>query len=134
MSADQPDLMQAPGRPAPTVLVVDDDPEITDVIRAALEDAGYRVLTALGGAALQLAHERVPSLILLDVMMPEMDGVEMSQRLRADPSTARIPIIAMSAQGRLQVASAVMPVNDRLPKPFKLPDLYLVVERWIGQA
>ncbi|HTD78291.1 MAG TPA: response regulator, partial [Chloroflexota bacterium] len=91
---------------------------------------GYTVLCAVDGAALGVARERQPDVILLDILMPGMDGVEVSQRLRADPATARIPIIAMSAQERLHATSSLMPVNDRLPKPFELTGLYTTVARW----
>jgi CheY-like chemotaxis protein len=120
------------GTPAPsgTVLVVDDDPAILDFVATALEDQGYTVVCAVDGAALGVARERQPDVILLDILMPGMDGVEVSQRMRADPATARIPIIAMSAQERLHATSSLMPVNDRLPKPFELMGLYTTVARW----
>jgi two-component system alkaline phosphatase synthesis response regulator PhoP len=79
------------------ILVVDDDPDIVEMLHCLLHDAGYEVATADDGAALPLAHERQPRVILLDILMPGMDGVEVSRRLRADPATAPIPIIAMSA-------------------------------------
>ncbi len=112
------------------ILVVDDDPSIVEYIQMALEDEGYLVLAAVNGAALQIAREQHPDLILLDIMMPDMDGVEVSQRLRADPVTAGIPIVAMSAQERLHASASLMPVNDRLAKPFELTALYSVVSHW----
>jgi CheY-like chemotaxis protein len=95
-----------------------------------LEDEGYEVVTAVDGAALALAHDLNPGVILLDVMMPHMDGMEVSRRLRANPATAAIPLIAMSAQHNLDVVVERMPVNDRLPKPFDLDQLYTTVARW----
>src|SRR5690348_17554431 len=80
-----------------TVLVVDDDPSIIALIETALADEGYQVMAAVGAGALTVAHDRQPDLILLDIMMPGMDGVEVSQRLRTDETTASIPIVAMSA-------------------------------------
>lgn len=115
-------------------MVVDDDPSITALIETALEDVGYQVVAAVGAGALTVAHDRQPNLILLDIMMPGMDGVEVSQRLRTDETTAAIPIVAMSAHGRLQATTSVMPVNDRLSKPFELKQLYDVVARWIQKA
>ena len=112
------------------VLVVDDDPFIVDFIETALEDEGYQVLTTVNGGALQLARDLHPDVILLDIMMPGMDGVEVSRRLRADPVTADIPIVVMSAQDRLRATAALMPINDRLPKPFDLERLYETVARW----
>ena len=117
-----------------TVLVVDDDPDIIDFLETALEDAGYLVLAAVGAESLGVAHETQPDVILLDINMPGMNGVEVSQRLRDDPVTADIPIVVMSAQDRLQATGALMPVNDRLPKPFDLARLYDVVARWVAAA
>ena len=117
-----------------TVLVVDDDPSITEFLEMALEDAGYQVLAAVGGAALQVAHDRHPDVILLDIMMPEMDGVEVSQHLHTDPVTADIPIIAMSAHERLRNLAGRMSAEDELPKPFHCQDLYATVARWMPSA
>jgi CheY-like chemotaxis protein len=114
-----------------TVLVVDDDPGIVHFLDMALEDEGYRVLVAADGEALQVAHDLRPNLILLDILMPDMDGVEVSQRLRADPVTAGIPIVVMSAQDRLHSAAALMPIDDQLPKPFTLDRLFSILDRWI---
>lgn len=116
-----------------TVLVVDDDPGIVSLLEVVLEDDGYSVLAAVGGAALQVAHDQHPDLVLLDIMMPGMDGVEVSQRLRADPQTADIPIVVMSAHDRLRATSSRMPVNDSLPKPFEMSDLCATVARWVQE-
>jgi len=117
-----------------TVLVVDDDPDIIDFLEAALEDAGYLVLASVGAESLGVAHELHPDVILLDINMPGMNGVEVSQRLRDNPVTADIPIVVMSAQDRLQATGPLMPVNDRLSKPFDLARLYEVIARWTQVA
>jgi CheY-like chemotaxis protein len=114
-----------------TVLVVDDDPDIVDFLHVALEGLGYRVLSALDGCALSLARKDPPDLILLDLLMPGMDGVEVSQRLRAHPTTANIPIVIMSAHERLLSSAPSIAADDRLPKPFELDDLYNTVARWV---
>ncbi len=113
-----------------TVLVVDDDPLIVDFLEMALEDEGYQVLATVGSDALPLARDMQPDLILRDINMPGMDGIEVSRRLRDDPATAAIPIIVMSAQDRLRATGPLMPVDDRLPKPFELSVLYQKVARW----
>ena len=113
-----------------TILVVDDDPTITEMVQAALEMEGYTVYCAADGAALQIAHDLDPDTILLDIMMPGMDGAEVSRRLRADPVTAAIPIVVMSAHDRLQAVSGALPVDDRLAKPFDLLTLYATMARW----
>ena len=115
------------------VLVVDDDASIIAVIRDALEDEGYQVVSAVNGQALPIARDAQPGAILLDIMMPGMDGVEVSKRLRADPLTAHIPIVVMSAHSNLAARADQMPVDDRLPKPFDIDELYAIVERWTGE-
>jgi CheY-like chemotaxis protein len=113
------------------ILVVDDDPDIVEVLCCLLHDAGYEVATAHDGAVLPLARERQPRVILLDILMPRMDGVEISRRLRADPATAHIPIIALSATPQWLPA---LPVNDRRTKPFRLGHLLAKVRYWVRNS
>jgi CheY-like chemotaxis protein len=110
------------------ILVVDDDPDIAEVLRYALHDAGYQVATADHGAALALAHERQPRLILLDILMPDMEKMALSRHLLTDLATAPIPIIAMSATPQ---GLPALPVNDRLAKPFGLDHLLTKVAYWV---
>lgn len=112
-----------------TVLVVDDDQAITQFLAQALTEEGYTVLNAVDWASLELARTEQPQVILLDVMMPVLTGVEVSQRLRADPATAHIPIIAMSAHIRRPLPPGLL-VDDWLAKPFTLEQLYRVIGRW----
>ena len=81
----------------PRVLVVDDDPDIADVLVAALADAGYAVATGIDGEALEIAFSEPPDLVLLDFQMPVMDGVEVCRRLRQDPRTHDIPVVFFTA-------------------------------------
>lgn len=113
-----------------TILVVDDDPAIVAFLDAALTDEGYEVATASGAEAVRVAHEAQPALILLDLMMPGMDGIEVCHRLRADPRTAGAAIVMMSAQDRLRDTARVLPIDGRLPKPFDLDFLYATVAHW----
>jgi CheY-like chemotaxis protein len=117
-----------PGMARERILVVDDDPDIVEVLRCVLQDAGYAVAIADADAALSLAQERQPHLILLDILMPSMDGVEVIQHLRAGPATARIPIIALSATPQWL---PTLPVDDRLTKPFTLGHLLAKVRYWV---
>jgi CheY-like chemotaxis protein len=114
----------------PLVLVVDDDDEIVAFLDEAIQEVGYRVLTSVNGKALPLARDEQPSVILLDIHMPGMDGIEVSRRLRADPMTAHIPIVVMSTIERIHALSGQLAVDDRLPKPFTLDRLYSTLERW----
>ena len=112
------------------ILVADDEPLIVEFMEMALEHNGHTVIAAVGAEVLRVAETLHLDLILLDIAMPGMDGVEVSQRLRRDPLTADIPIIAMSTRQRLRSTASLMPVNDRLPKPFEVEQLYTKVARW----
>lgn len=82
-----------------SILVVDDEPNTVEFLRITLELGGYEVLEALNGtAALQQVALHQPDLVLLDVMMPEMDGLEVCRRLRADLETADLPVVILSAR------------------------------------
>lgn len=116
-----------------TVLIVDDEPAILDMLTEALEDEGYIVRTAVDGEAVYaVQHEPRPDLVLLDIRMLGMNGVEVCERLRSQPGTADIPIVVMSAQPRLSATAPGMPINDWLPKPIDLNRLYTTVARWIS--
>lgn len=114
----------------PLVLVVDDDDEIVAFLNEAIQEAGYRVLTSVDGKAIPIARDEQPDVILLDIHMPGMDGVEVSRRLRDDPATAHIPIVVMSTVERIHALGGQLAVDDRLPKPFTLDRLYSTLERW----
>ena len=113
-----------------TVLVVDDDAEIVDLLREVLEINDYRVETAIGAVTPSIAHVLRPDVILLDIHMPGLDGIEVSRRLRADPVTSAIPVIALSAAHNLPARAAEMGADDYLAKPFELAELLRHVDRW----
>jgi CheY-like chemotaxis protein len=81
------------------VLIVDDDPVIRDVVRAVLEDGSYELEEAANGDdALRAAAKRPPDLVLLDVMMPGMDGFEVATRIKADPKLAKTVVVMLTAR------------------------------------
>jgi DNA-binding response OmpR family regulator len=81
------------------ILIVDDDPAITTLLKLSFELEGHLVITATnGGEALELARQVHPAAMVVDVMMPEMDGLELIRRLRANSLTADIPIVCLSAK------------------------------------
>ena len=83
------------------VLVVDDDPDMVSVIRMSLENASYEVLEAGNGKeGIDKAKKERPDLIIMDLMMPEMDGFEACKRLKADPELDSIPILVLTAIGQ----------------------------------
>jgi CheY-like chemotaxis protein len=80
------------------ILIIEDNKDNSDLVGFLMESAGFEVLIAVDGfKGLALAAEHVPDLIVLDLMMPEMDGWEVAEKLRTDPTTAEIPIVVVSA-------------------------------------
>lgn len=109
-----------------TILIVDDNPVNLGVVVGRLEEQGYEVLVALGGEeALGRAEYAGPDLILLDVMMPGIDGFETCRRLKANPVTADIPVIFMTALGDVRDKVAAFDAGgvDYVPKPFHFEEL-----------
>ncbi len=108
------------------ILVVDDDAQVLRSIRRVLESAGFEVTTAEKGAqALEMLREDRPDVLVLDIIMPEMTGLEVCRRLRADPFLARIPILFLTAKNRpTDVAEALdAGGDDFLTKPFEVIEL-----------
>ena len=81
------------------ILVIDDEPEITEILEAFLSNAGHKVVSQNAAAqGLEMAKEYQPDMIFLDIMMPEMDGYEMCEALKADPKTEDIPVIFLTGK------------------------------------
>lgn len=103
------------------VLVVDDDTAIRRLLAEVLREEGYEVLEAAdGAAALAMARERRPHLVIMDLRMPLMNGIEAIKALRADPTLAGLSILAMSAGTVLRAEATALPVNGLIDKPFDL--------------
>ncbi|MFC4784473.1 response regulator [Nocardioides sp. MAHUQ-72] len=120
----------------PTVLVVDDDDSVREITQLALEVvAGWRVVAADRGAtALELARTLQPDAILLDVMMPEMDGPTTFRHLQADEATRDIPVILLTAKvlaGERQLWDELA-IRGVIPKPFDPMTLPTEVSRMLG--
>jgi len=114
-----------------TILVVDDEPPIVDLVRFTLEDADVRVVEASDGAeALVVARRTIPDLVLLDVHMPRLDGFEVCRQLRGDPALARIPIVMLTAAGREadRARGRAAGADEYLTKPFSPLALLALVE------
>jgi two-component system alkaline phosphatase synthesis response regulator PhoP len=107
--------------PSPQILVVDDDPDIVRLVRAYLEKAGFQVLTAHDGeTALHILRRDRPALLVLDLMLPDRDGWDITRLVRADPSLAQLPVIMLTA--RIDDADKIIGLelgaDDYITKPF----------------
>jgi len=110
--------------------VVDDDLDILDMLAGFLVDEGYQVKTALdGGEALSVASSWRPNLILLDMMMPVVDGRAFLAMQQDDADLAQVPVIAMSASSEMLTQSQDLGATALVPKPFDIDHLLASVER-----
>src|SRR5450631_360881 len=119
------------------VLVVDDDPDITEVVQEGLRNAGYDTVGALTGAeALAEVDRQCPDLVLLDQMLPDIDGVEVRRRLRETPRTRRLPIMFVTAMGgsEARVRGLALGADDYVVKPFSMRELILRVGAVLRRA
>src|SRR5262245_23687200 len=103
------------------VLIVEDEPDIRDLLAFHLEREGYQVSKCRSGAdAVRQARASPPDLMLLDLMLPEMDGLEVCRRLRGDPATASLPIVMLTAKGDEvdRILGLELGADDYVVKPF----------------
>lgn len=116
----------------PCILVVDDEPETLELVEIHLRQAGFDVIGAEDGTtALQKARARLPHLIVLDLMLPEVDGLEVCKLLRRDPTTASIPILMLTARATEvdRVLGLELGADDYVTKPFSPRELVLRVRK-----
>ncbi|MBQ7450113.1 response regulator transcription factor [bacterium] len=108
------------------ILVVDDDSAINELIKINLEMSGYIVISALDGIkGFALCKQELPDIVILDVMMPDIDGYTVAKYIRENPSTKEIPILMLTALGQLddKVKGFDIGVDDYLVKPFEIEEL-----------
>jgi len=116
----------------PKILLVDDEPDALEVLGFKLRQAGYNALLAKDGArAIALARDERPALIVLDLMLPEVDGLEVCKILRRDPNTAAIPIIVLTARAAEmdRVLGLELGADDYVTKPFSPRELLLRIKK-----
>ena len=119
------------------ILVIDDEPDAIELIEFNLKQAGYEVITAADGTeALKKARSVRPALILLDVMLPEVDGLEVCKILRRDPITADTPIIMLTAKAAEidRVLGLELGADDYVTKPFSPRELVLRVKKMLQRG
>ncbi len=118
------------------ILVVDDEPDLLELMDTNLSAAGFDVLMAASGhEALKKAREQQPGLILLDVMLPELDGLEVCKMLRHDPATRSIPIVMLTARAAEvdRVLGLELGADDYVTKPFSMRELVLRVKKLLAR-
>jgi two-component system phosphate regulon response regulator PhoB len=131
---DTPWIMRDGAAP---ILVVDDEPDIRRLVSINLQRAGHRVVEAESGeAALACVQAERPALVILDLMLPGMDGREICRRLRADPATARIPVLMLTARSAEsdRVGGFELGADDYVTKPFSVQELVLRVAALLRRA
>jgi two-component system, cell cycle response regulator DivK len=118
------------------VLIADDVEDTRDMYRQFFELSGYRVVTAVDGAdAVSVATERQPDIVIMDLMMPRVDGWEATRRLKADPRTRQIPIVALTGHGgRAGEVGRDVTFDGFLTKPLVPEQLLREIERFLRRA
>jgi len=117
------------------IFVVDDEPDVVELVQTVLEIEGFAVETATNGrAALARLLADPPDLLILDLMMPDLDGMELLKLLRVDPTGARIPVLILSARTGQhdQIATLQLGANAYICKPFSTKDLVAQVRQLLG--
>ncbi len=123
-------------KPVPSILVVDDDPEIVTLLSTRLERRGYKVSTAGDGAkAIELARRERPDLVLLDVMMPGKSGWEVARALKQDPTTQHMKIMMVTAIGEKtnEITAPIYGADAHIDKPFEFDKLEKKIVELLGQ-
>ena len=129
---DNESYRQTEGSDINDVLVVEDDSEINELIGAYVELAGFACRRVMrGDDALREAREKIPLLIVLDVMLPDLDGFEICRRLRSDKRTAHVPILMLTAldQDEMRVKANQCGVSEYMTKPFDPDRLMAAIRR-----
>jgi DNA-binding response OmpR family regulator len=119
------------------ILVADDEPDVLSLVSSNLESAGFKVIKATDGlVALNQAKETLPSLIVLDLMLPELSGLEVCRLLKKEPKTSQIPIMMLTAKAEEvdRIVGLELGADDYLTKPFSPRELVLRVKSIIRRA
>ena len=117
------------------ILIIDDNLATISMLETLLKISGYEIVTAFDGpSGIEKALSEMPALILLDIMMPQMDGIEVCTRLRQTPQTAAVPIVFLSAKADEKDIKRGLEAgaNEYLLKPFNLEKLMQTVRKYAG--
>jgi DNA-binding response OmpR family regulator len=125
-------------KPTKHILCIEDEIEMIDLIRLILGRRGFDVIGANGGMeGLRMVRENPPDLVLLDLMMPDMDGWEVYQQMKAEDKTRNIPVIVVTAKAQSidkVLGLHIAKVDDYIAKPFSPQELMASVEKVLGTA
>ena len=121
------------------ILLVDDDPDFVEATKVVLESRPYEVITALSGEdGLKKAREEKPDLVLLDIIMPGVDGFQVCQQLKKDPQLAEIPVIMITSFSERYMVTSLgvsqglsLEAEDFVDKPVAPAELLIRVEKWL---
>lgn len=127
--------MNGSTRPGPVILVAEDHLDSRDALKTLLEAVGYQVVLANDGRqAVDQALERHPSLILMDMMMPEMDGLDATRALRQRADMQDVPILALTALEGVRETVLEAGCDDYITKPIDLPAFLKKLEQWLAEG
>ena len=130
-------MSEPPSASAKTILVADDEASMRKIIERRLLSWGYRVVVAVNGTeAVRLAKERRPDLILLDVMMPGLNGLEVCRQMKQDAATAPIPIVIVTAKESRTIRdeAAAAGANGFIQKPYEFSELLRHIQTALGEG
>lgn len=116
------------------ILLVDDEPDIVETVSFMLQSRNYQVSIASGGQeGIEKAQKEHPDLLLLDIMMPDVDGYDVCMKLKSDEDTRNIPIIMLTAKGESEAVlkSHSLGADDYVVKPFSLPTLLSKLKKFL---
>jgi CheY-like chemotaxis protein len=117
------------------ILIAEDNPDSREALRALLEAYGFDVLAAENGVeAVERAIAQKPDLILMDIMMPVMDGLQATRTLRASPDFRQVPIVALTAMAGSREKALAAGCDDHLAKPVNLPVFLETIRGWLKRA
>jgi two-component system phosphate regulon response regulator PhoB len=120
-----------------TILLIEDEDDVADLVRYHLKKAKFRVIQAMDGAeGLEMVRQERPDAIVLDVMLPKMNGFEVAKKLKSDLTTESIPILILSAKGESEsrIKGLELGAEDYLPKPFSPRELILRIKALIRRS
>jgi DNA-binding response OmpR family regulator len=123
------------------ILLIDDDPDFVEATKVVLESRPYEIITALGGEeGLKKAREEKPDLVLLDIIMPDIDGFQVCQQLKKDPQLSQIPVIMITSFSEKYMETSLgvsqglnLEAEDFVDKPVAPAELLIRVEKWLNR-